>query len=236
MKWTFANFAAMALFLGSTSCSILKPPERPAWTTHVLEGGIAENVAGAESPAASHSLRLDAIECSTGYDTPRMAYIQTAGQLEYYARHRWADSPALLLPPILVRALESSGAFAGVLSPTSHARSDFLLETELQTFRHEFEGSSRNFRVELRATFLESMSRRVVGEPKTFTILEPISAESVEAGVAAARHACAKLARELASYCAQTAASGASGTKTTDAPDSAGEMRSSGENGGKKSK
>lgn len=207
MKWTFADFAAIALFLGSTSCSILKPPERPAWTTHVLDGGIAENVAGSESPAATHSLRLDAIECSAGYDTPRMAYIQTAGQLEYYARHRWADSPALLLPPILVRALESSGAFTGVLSPTSHARSDFLLEAELLTFRHEFEGSSRAFRTELRATLLEPGSRRVVGEPKTFTVLEPIPSESVEAGVDAARRACAKLARELATYCVQTTSS-----------------------------
>jgi cholesterol transport system auxiliary component len=194
--------------LAVAGCSLLPKPEGPSWTTFLLEsGGMVEGAGGAasETPAA-RSIRVAAIESAGGYDTPRMAYSRAAGEIEYFARHRWAETPAEMLSPLLVAGLERSGRFTAVLAPSSRANADLLLETELLAFRQEFTGSA-SFRATLRATIVNATDRSVVGPARTFEFVEPMEDASPTAGAKAADRAAARLVGAVAAFCAEAAGS-----------------------------
>ena len=54
-----------------------------------------------------------------GFTGTQMVYSDTPYQLEAFARHRWADTPANMLEPLVVNALESSGSFRRVAARSS---------------------------------------------------------------------------------------------------------------------
>jgi cholesterol transport system auxiliary component len=144
------------------------------------------------------------MESAGGYDTPRMAYSRAGGEIEYFARHRWAERPAEMLEDILVASIERSGRFSAVLSPSSRADGDLFLETELLEFRQDLSGAA-TFHAALRATLVDQGSRRVVGTSRTFDVVEAMDEASASAGAAAAQRAAEHLVAEVAAYCAAAA-------------------------------
>jgi cholesterol transport system auxiliary component len=211
--------AVMGMLLAG--CSVVKTPERPQWTTFVLDAPAppAENLSSETSGGASGTdgstesataakpiLRVSSIMSGAGYDTPRMAYVESSGTLEYFQRHRWAESPAEMLAPVLVSALERTGRFAAVIDPSSRAVGDASLESELHVFRMEVDGGPAQFHVTLRANVVGAAERRPITAARTFDVFEPARAEDASAGAAAARAAAAKLADQVAAWCAEVAA------------------------------
>lgn len=189
-------------------CSVLGSPKRTAWTTYVLEGGEVERsepVAAAPS-ADAPMLRVAPIEAAAGYDSPRMAYTRSSGEIEYFAAHRWAEPPSVLLVPLLVEGIERTGTFAAVLPPTSRASGDLLLETELLVFRQEFDGQAR-FHARVRAALVDEGQGAVIGAVRTFDLFESMDGENPAAGARAAQKAATRLASEIGAFCASAAAS-----------------------------
>ncbi len=208
---------ALAGAFAAGGCSVFGPPERATWTTFVIEGtaakpdvaareGAAEGAAGTDGggAAAARSIRVAPIESAAGYDSPLMAYSRARGEIEYFARHRWAEPPAQMLAPLLVAALESGARFAAVIAPSSRANADLFLETQLLAFRVETEGAPA-FRASIRATLVDSIDGRVVRAARTFEILEPMDEVGPGAGAKAAERAAASLVGEIAAYCAEAA-------------------------------
>jgi cholesterol transport system auxiliary component len=194
----------LPLAFALSACSVVRAPERPGWTTFVLERKPSSNIDLAPAARVASTLRIAAMRSAGGYDTPRMAYSRSGGEIEYYARHRWAERPAEMLEDLLVASLERSGDFAAVLSPSSRADGDLFLETELLEFRQELSGSAA-FHLALRATLVDEESRRVVGTSRTFEIIETMEGASPSAGAIAAQRAGERLVAEVAAYCAAAA-------------------------------
>ena len=61
---------------------------------------------GREKAGAANALNLlvSPVLAAPGFDGPDMAYMRTPHEIEYFARHRWVDSPARMLEPLLIRA------------------------------------------------------------------------------------------------------------------------------------
>lgn len=218
---SIAAGATVALSLGG--CSIFQPPVRPGWTTFLLERepatgnapasastriGTGDAVAsepmsiGANVAEGSllRTLRVATVESAGGYDTPRMAYVRSEGELEYFAHHRWAEPPGAMLMPLLVTALERTGGFAAILTPSSRATGDRLLETQLLVFRSEFANDTHAaFHATLRATVVASGTGSVLGA-RTFDAVEPMDEASPGAGAKAAQRAVDRIVGEVAGY------------------------------------
>ena len=52
---------------------------------------------------------------AAGFDSQRIMYVRHADQLEYFAHNEWIDTPARMLAPLIVAAVERSGAFRAVV-------------------------------------------------------------------------------------------------------------------------
>ncbi|MGH2570155.1 MAG: ABC-type transport auxiliary lipoprotein family protein, partial [bacterium] len=178
MRWIRGAGRFVVALVALAGCSVVKAPERTAWTTFSLE---APHPAAADS--ASHGsgnpgvvaadpgglvIRVAPFASAAGADSPRMVYVRTPGTLEMYAHHRWADPPAEMLALALVAALEETGTFGGVLGPSSRAAGDLLLESELLAFRMDFVETEPVFRATVRATVSDARTGRPVVAPRTF--------------------------------------------------------------------
>jgi cholesterol transport system auxiliary component len=95
-------------------------------------------------------------------DTTRMAYREQDYQLRYFARSRWADTPAQLLLPGLVEALEASGQFGAVVRVGSAARADLRLDADLLEFSQDFRVGPGEFQLRLRLQLVDLETRAVL--------------------------------------------------------------------------
>ena len=198
--------ALLAVAVGSfvASCSVVKAPERPNWRVFALEptgGAAARSAADAEGPVVV----VASPESGAGYSTRRMAYTHGGGELEYFAEHRWADTPSRMLLPLFRDALERTGAFAAVATTPTRAQADVVVESKVLAFRQEIEAESAVFRAVLRITVVGSGPEGST-RAKTFEVEEPLEVSGPAEGVVAANRAVDRLLAEAADFCVQATA------------------------------
>jgi cholesterol transport system auxiliary component len=199
MKRIVAGFGVVALL---AACTALPPPQVEQASTYVLE---AMPAAGAPRPKRDLVLEVSAPRARPGFDTPQMAYTQRQNALEYFARNRWADTPARMLAPLLAQALEQSGGFRAVVQSPSLATAQLRLDTELVRLQQDFSARPSRVQLILRAQLIDTDTRRVLAAAE-FDETEAAPSDDPYGGVIAANRALARLLERLAAFCAQAAA------------------------------
>lgn len=194
--------AALGVAALLASCTALQPPEPDRATRYLLEP-----VATARAPRPQRDLVLavSAPRARPGFDTPQMAYTQRPNALEYFAKNRWADTPARMLTPLLAQALERSGGFRAVVQAPSAAIAELRLDTELVRLQQDFATRPSRVQITLRAQLIEVGERRVLASAQ-FDEVEAAPSDDPYGGVIAANRALARLLERLADFCAETSA------------------------------
>ncbi len=124
--------ALCAVGVGLSGCVSLGP-SMPS-TRYELQAAVeGQPVAGA-GPA----LVVAPPTAAPGFDGPRIVYVKRSHELEFFTRSEWVDTPARMLAPLLVRALERSGAFASVAEARSAAAAGLRLDAEIVRLQQEF--------------------------------------------------------------------------------------------------
>ncbi len=188
-------------------CSALKPeasPPPPAF--YSLDSPGSER---APAPRAQRStgytVVIQAPHAAAGYDSQKIIYLRQPHKLEYFAHNEWIDPPAKMLAPMMVAALEASGAFRAVVSAPGSASGDLRLESEVLVLQHDFTSSPSQVRFALRAYLAEEGTRRVVAT-REFEAVQPSPSQDPYGGVQAANAAVRLVLQQLAEFCAETAA------------------------------
>ena len=88
--------------------------------------------------ATAPTLIINPPHAAAGFDSPRIIYVRETHKLEYFAHSEWVDTPARMLAPLIVAAVENSGAFRAVVLTPSAAAGDLRLDTEIIRLQHEF--------------------------------------------------------------------------------------------------
>jgi cholesterol transport system auxiliary component len=191
-------------------CSALQPTATPHLVLYSLDsprnaGSAASSVpAGPTAPATSPTLIINPPHASAGFDSSRIVYVREAHKLESYANSRWADSPARMLAPLLVGALQNTGAFRAVVLTPSAAVGDLRLDTEIVRLQHEFQARPSVARFTLRAYLVDNKTRRVLAS-REFDAVVASAGEDPHGGVVAANRAVQDVLERLAAFCAEAA-------------------------------
>lgn len=139
-----------------------------------------------------------------GFATARFAYLERGLELRYYGRHEWTASPARLLQPALVRALDQSGGFSAVIAPPSIALADLRLDLELTRLVHDFrEHEGGEVVLAVRAQLTSLRDRRVLAT-RSFDYRERAAADPVS-GAEAADRALARLLEDVVAFAVDNA-------------------------------
>jgi cholesterol transport system auxiliary component len=195
---------ASGLVLTLAACSMLPRSEPVLFDRYTLDPPAwPQREAAADAPV----LLITRPRARVDLDSPRMAYREQDYQLRYFARSRWVDSPAQLLLPGLVEALEASGRFGAVVAVGSAARADLRLDVELLDFSQDFRADPSEFQLRLRLQLVDLEARTVLAS-RIFLAREPAPQDSPQGGAQAANAAWQALLPELVAFCTAALATG----------------------------
>jgi cholesterol transport system auxiliary component len=201
MRWTrIINLwiYAISTLLAVTACSPIGPATSgPIPNVYLLQW---ENAAGNDSAVqlnpACPTLLVSSPRAVPGYSDSGMAYIEEAHRIDYFAHHRWADSPARMLAPLLMRALETSGLFQAVVQVPTTALFDLRLDTEVLRLVQVFEPTESRVEMAVRMSLLDTQTQRVLVSD-VLEVTEPATERTPYGGVIAANRAVARILDEL---------------------------------------
>ena len=196
---------AAALCLAALSaCDALRPGSAPHPAFYTLDSARrAETVA---IPATAPTLTITPPYAAAGFDSPRMIYVRETHKLEYFANSVWADPPARMLAPLLVAAVENTGAFRAVVQKPGTATGDLRLDTEIIRLQQDFRTQPGRAQFTLRAYLIDEKTRRVLAW-REFDGAVPVTREDPYGGVVAANRAVQIVLENLAIFCAEEARS-----------------------------
>lgn len=204
-RWCRSCTAGLCLLL-ATGCAALRP-EAPAgplslYSLSAVRGATTIKPTG--SPAVSAravTLAVSVTRAVAGFDSKRLIYVRQPHKIEYFANSEWIDTPARMLSPLIVAALEKRVAFRAVIHPPGSARGDLRLDTEVVLLQHEFAVTPSRVRFVLRASLVEDTNRRVVATREFEEVVNDTSGDPY-GGVLAANQAVDAVLGKLADFCA----------------------------------
>ncbi|MDP2441358.1 ABC-type transport auxiliary lipoprotein family protein [Rhodoferax sp.] len=200
-----------------SACSALAPASAPATIFYALNNPVPEHARTVTGPTPGAStaptLLINPPHAAAGFDSPRIIYLREAHKLDYFALSQWVEPPARMLGPLLVTAIEKTGAFRAVVLMPGAASGELRLDTDLVRLQHDFQTRPSQVRLTLRATLVDDQTRRVLAWHE-FEAAEPADSEDAYGGVLAANRAVQKVADQLARFLAATASVPSAGPST----------------------
>lgn len=169
-------------------------------------GAQPATAAAAPRSITAPTLIVNPPHAAAGFDSHRIIYIREPYQLEYFAHSEWVDTPARMIVPGIVAALENTGAFRAVILTPSAAAGDLRLDVEIIRLQHEFGSSPSRARFTLRAYLVDNDTRQVLAWREFDDSVEAVQADPY-GGVMAANSAVQNVMQRLASFCAEAASS-----------------------------
>ena len=183
------------LVLGLSSCTLLPGGSSSSYNTYLLEAPDA-SISPAKTPS-QRVLQVPLPRAEPGFDSVGIAYRRDGVALQYYTRSQWADTPARLLTPLVVRALERSGTFRAVLGPQTGGRADWRLELELLRLQQVFTSDNRSHsEVQLRVQLIDLVDRSVLLS-QVLSAQAPAPSADAQGAVQAANVALGQIMRQL---------------------------------------
>lgn len=194
--------AVVGLALAS-GCGGLLPKSPPPPRFYALDAAQASLPA---TPAAATApvLLVNPTSAAAGFDGPHIVYVRVAHQLEHFASSDWVDTPARMLAPLIVSAIEHGGGFRAVGPAASGVAGELRLDTEVLRLEQAFGDGPSRVRFTLRATLSDSATRRAVASQE-FDETVTSASEDPYGGVVAANRAVQVVMARLARFCAQGA-------------------------------
>lgn len=197
----FAITLLAALLLAG--CADLSTPQGISPDIYVLD---------ARPPVQASAVRRDMIlavsmpQARPGFETARMAYVLQPHELNYFANSIWTDTPARMLHPLLLQALEQSAAFRAVVRAGSAIPADVRLDIELVRLQHDFTTRPSRVHITLQARLIDMRGKRVLAVQQ-FDATENASSEDAYGGVSAANRLVQRVLGQVAEFCVASSGS-----------------------------
>ena len=214
VRRSLCRAVALAGALLASGCGSLLPKATPPPSLYALDSAPAPgtNVAGAVAAGAARpsgtapTLVVNPPRAAPGFDSQHIVYVRAAHQREHFAHSDWVDTPARMLAPLIVAAVERSGTFSAVGPLASGLDAKLRLDTEVLRLQHEFGAGPSRVRFTLRATVLDGSTRRVLAW-REFDETVASASEDPYGGVVAANRAVQLVMAQLAAFCTEAARS-----------------------------
>lgn len=190
------------LLVGLSACSVLPTPKPSNVHQFLLE----LPAAAGEVPADVNGpvLVVARPRAEAALDTSRMAYVTRRYGIRYFADNRWVATPAQMLEPLMVSALQASGHFSAVMEQPASAPARLRLDTTLIQFQQDFTVQPSRVELTLRGRLTDLASQRVLAT-RVFHVSRPAAKADPYAGVVATNDAVQTLLKELTQFCVEHA-------------------------------
>jgi cholesterol transport system auxiliary component len=130
----------------------------------------------------------------------RILYSKNKYDRDAYAYGRWSDTPNIMLQNNFIYSIGQNHIFKAVLLNSSNAKTDYILESYLYDFYHDFLIPNRSKAViRLGVHLIEKESKKVVAS-KLFSLSKQAKSENIQGGVEALNSVTNELTQELINW------------------------------------
>lgn len=195
----------VATVLSLTACTALRPATstQPVFYSLEAQSGQVAPTASGVITGSLPTLIINQVHAAPGFDSPRLMYVQKDHQLAYFAQSEWVDTPARLLSPLLVAAIEKTGAFGAVVTQPTSVSGDLRLDTTILRLQHNFQTSPSKVQFTLRAYLSDEKTRRVLAW-REFSADAVAPSDTPQGGVAATQVVVQGVLTQLAQFLASS--------------------------------
>jgi cholesterol transport system auxiliary component len=189
----------------ASGCSTLLPAPPPQSSYYSLDGVPYEARATSMLSAptsAKPTIIITNPRAAAGYDSRHIIYTRQAHKLEYFAHSEWVDTPAHMLAPLMMTAVERSGAFNAVVLSPSNIVGDFRLDTEIVRLQQEFDSQPSKVRFTIRVYMVNNATRKIIAWHE-FDESAIAKSEDPYGGVVAANQAVQAALEKLTTFCSK---------------------------------
>jgi len=198
MNNSFPNKLILASLFLLQACSVLQPVAVPSLILYRLE--LPKQVRKETLASPVVSIQLGHIHADSGLDSKQMLYVNKPYQINAFAQSQWQQTPALMLTPLVVSALEGSGQFQVVLSPTVPMSATYRLDLDIISLQQDFMVFPSQIHFGLRAYLSENKNSTLIALHE-FDITVATSSEDAYGGVVASNIAVAQVLQQLTQFC-----------------------------------
>ncbi len=178
-------------------CTVLPPVKPASMKTYALDVKFEPAV----TASGELTLLVNTPNALPGFNSSRMIYISNPHEINFFAENQWIDSPANMLEPLLVQALERSASYRAVVQLRSGVLADRSLETEIIRFQHEFLARPSQVHLTIRAQLLDVKKESVIAT-REFDVIEVATEDNPYGGVVATNRAVKIILQQIADFCA----------------------------------
>ncbi|MEO6117738.1 MAG: ABC-type transport auxiliary lipoprotein family protein [Methylotenera sp.] len=185
-------------------CSTLLPSSPPPSSYYSLDGYESKaNVQNPrQAPMVKRTMIINIPRAAAGYDSQHIIYVRKAHKLEYFAHSEWIDTPARMLAPLLVNAIEDSHAFSAVVQYPNHVIGDVRLDSEIIRLQQEFDSQPSKVRFTLRVYLVNNVTKKVIAW-REFDETAIATSDDPFGGVVAANKVVKTVLEKLAIFCSE---------------------------------
>lgn len=184
------------IFTLLTGCSIFSPVKTD-YTTYVIN--TMPDVVR-KSSRSHKTLYVSPVTAEPLFATDEMAYTASPYQVEYFAKNRWAEDPAKMLQPLVVRTLQKTHHFHAVTFTSGPIRYDYILNVHLLKLIQVFRANSSYEVATIYAEIVNAKTGRIIAA-KEITTEQTAYCRTPFSGVIAANKAVAITLQKLARFC-----------------------------------
>jgi len=190
-----------------SACALPLPGSKSSKTpqTYFLQDESGGSPVPAAEVRSCVTLRIGSPGSAPGFTSESMAYVQQAERMDYFAYHKWVDTPARMLAILMEKRLDSSGLLGAVVSGSPDIRAGLKLDSTVIRLQQDFTGTGSAVELSVKVKLMDSRDRSLLGS-RTFSYTEQANAENPEAGVAAANRAVQQFLSDLVVFVAQSIA------------------------------
>jgi cholesterol transport system auxiliary component len=192
-------FLLALLFHLASGCTIFPEPSNQPVTSYLLTFDASPAQAWPSCASSVGTLLVNLPREHNGGNSNGIAYLLRPHELRYYSYNQWADSPARLLLPLLVQAMEQTHCWGTVAQAAVAVHGDYRLETTILQWQQEFFPSPSRVRITLRAQLID-IQKLDVAMARRFETVEEAPSSDAYGAVLASNRAINRLLGDIAEW------------------------------------
>lgn len=147
------------------------------------------------APVSSKTLSVSSSKSIGSLLGKNLIYLYENGKTGAYLYSRWSDTPAALIQRSLLASLNENALFASLSPTTTLARTDWVLESDLDAFYHRFLQNKSEGYIDITYRLVDARTKELLAS-KRFIITSPATSMDAEGGVEALKNATTELNRQ----------------------------------------
>lgn len=149
------------------------------------------------------SISIAPIKTKQSLNTKNLIYLYQDGSIGSYQYSRWSDTPSVMLEQLITQKIQDAKIFSSVAPLASQSKSDYMLESYLDSFYHNIEQNKSDGYINISCRLIDISQKKVISQQQ-FKITSPSKSIDAKGAIQALQNGSNALTQEVVLWIEKT--------------------------------